>query len=520
VVYEKDSFNRVVKETITTVDSKKLSREFTYIDDNNKATNLIKTIKLYKDSVLQDILTYTYDLMGRIVKVQNTYSTIYTTYQYDKLGRLVRENNKELNKSFVILYNKNGNITGRIEGAYTEGSIYDTSFKTNIFSHSSTYTDELIKYNNQTVSVSQTGNITAIGSTNYTWSKGTLLSRVYKSSYAYSNYYYDGMGFRRQKTVYTNGTTVTHNYQYDGSRILKETITGGSYAGTLDFIYLGNQITGFTYKNKQYFFQKNLQGDIINIYDNTNTLVASYKYDAWGNCTITLDTNSIGTINPFRYRGYYYDRESNLYYCNARYYNPEILRWMSLDSLEYLEEDRINGCNLYAYCNNDPVNYSDEYGYVPVPIDIISNLIGWTTQFLEYIEKLSLNKMSIIDLNMAKKIARKAGHTDSARAVMRANNAMVNSTKNSVKKLHKFNKYFGLAMYGLDVCWIIVENVVTKNPDGVTDSIVDIGISSAIYALSLIPYVGWALAISAGIATIILEDEIEEIKDDFANVFR
>ena len=379
VVYEKDSFNRVTKETIITVDSKKLSREFTYVDDNNKATNLVKTIKLIKDSVLQDTLTYTYDLMGRIIKVQNTYSTIYTTYEYDKLGRLVRENNKELNKSFQFFYDGNGNITGKIEGPFTEGtSVYPAS--TNTFTYEQDYSDKLEKYNSQSVEVSSTGNITKIGSTTYTWVKENLLSRVYKSSYANSNYYYDGMGFRRQKVVYTNGTTVTHNYQYDGSRILKEVIVGGSYAGILEFIYLGNQITGFTYKNKQYFFQKNLQGDIIKIYDNTNTLVASYKYDAWGNHTITLDTNSIGTINPFRYRGYYYDRESNLYYCNARYYNPEILRWMSLDSLRYLEKDRINGCNLYTYCGDDPINLSDPSGHFPVflavlIISVVSNLL-------------------------------------------------------------------------------------------------------------------------------------------------
>ena len=88
------------------------------------------------------------------------------------------------------------------------------------------------------------------------------------------------------------------------------------------------------------------------VYDEYNNLIASYVYDAWGNHKV-YDSN--GNINPFRYRSYYYDRESNLYYCKARYYNPELCRWMSLDSIEYLEEDRINGCYLYAYCGNDPV---------------------------------------------------------------------------------------------------------------------------------------------------------------------
>ncbi|MBR3864968.1 MAG: RHS repeat-associated core domain-containing protein, partial [Clostridia bacterium] len=93
----------------------------------------------------------------------------------------------------------------------------------------------------------------------------------------------------------------------------------------------------------------------FNHYD-SDTLVAKYAYDAFGNCTI-LQNNSdnIADINPFRYRGYYYDIESGLYYLKARYYDPTIGRFISPDGVEYLEPDNVLGLNLYAYCYNNPI---------------------------------------------------------------------------------------------------------------------------------------------------------------------
>lgn len=70
--------------------------------------------------------------------------------------------------------------------------------------------------------------------------------------------------------------------------------------------------------------------------------MVTYNYDAYGNVTISgtlIDT--IGKINPFMYRGYYYDHETGLYYCNSRYYSPELCRWISLDSIEYLDPESL-----------------------------------------------------------------------------------------------------------------------------------------------------------------------------------
>lgn len=95
-----------------------------------------------------------------------------------------------------------------------------------------------------------------------------------------------------------------------------------------------------------------------------------YAYDAWGNHAV-LDANgndisddltNIGNLNPFRYRGYFYDTETELYYLQTRYYDPEVGRFIMIDSVEYLDPESINGLNLYAYCGNNPVMFTDPNG--------------------------------------------------------------------------------------------------------------------------------------------------------------
>ena len=123
-----------------------------------------------------------------------------------------------------------------------------------------------------------------------------------------------------------------------------------------------------------YYYQRNILGDVIAIRDTVGTKVVEYAYDAWGNCTVVSHTNAnLANYNPIRYRGYYYDRETKLYYLNARYYNPEWRRFISHDDSAYLDPETPNGLNLYVYCNNDPVNYSDPSGHDAEWY----NVLGW-----------------------------------------------------------------------------------------------------------------------------------------------
>ena len=132
-----------------------------------------------------------------------------------------------------------------------------------------------------------------------------------------------------------------------------------------------------------YTFRKNIFGDITEIYQGT-TCVAKYKYDAWGNCTVcnpdgTVNTseNFIGNLNPFRYRGYYWDKHAEMYYLQTRWYDPTVCRFISPDSYEYLDPTTFGGLNLYAYCLNNPIMYSDPSGCMPLlVIAIITSAIS------------------------------------------------------------------------------------------------------------------------------------------------
>ena len=174
------------------------------------------------------------------------------------------------------------------------------------------------------------------------------------------------------------GGVTGYEFCYDTSgRLICESkfSENGATIDKLVYLYDENTIIGVDYTangaTNTYFFQRNLLGDVIGIYDSNRVQVGKYKYDAWGNCTTTLDTTGIAYRNPIRYRSYYYDTESGLYYLNARYYNPEWRRFISPDSTKYLDPESVNGLNLYCYCNNDPVNYADPSGHSILAIGLI-----------------------------------------------------------------------------------------------------------------------------------------------------
>ena len=107
-----------------------------------------------------------------------------------------------------------------------------------------------------------------------------------------------------------------------------------------------------------------LQGDVIALIDSNGKKVVEYKYDAWGRILSKTGTmaSTLGTLNPFRYRGYVYDEETGLYYIQTRYYNPTWRRFLSADLIIGFMGQLLTH-NQYTYCENNPVNYIDKNGF-------------------------------------------------------------------------------------------------------------------------------------------------------------
>ena len=127
----------------------------------------------------------------------------------------------------------------------------------------------------------------------------------------------------------------------------------------------GTGCAGSTNNFSDYYYLYNGQGDVTGLIDSSNHDVVHYSYDSWGKMVSATDTSdaSISTLNPFRYRGYIYDPETELYYVSSRYYDPEIYRWINADDTSYMgaSGDFIS-YNLFAYCGNNPVTGYDPDG--------------------------------------------------------------------------------------------------------------------------------------------------------------
>ena len=172
--------------------------------------------------------------------------------------------------------------------------------------------------------------------------------------------------------------TEEHSYIYAGGRLLRETITTTAANGTvttkvLDFAYDAQgtpyslTCTNGTATPETYYYITNLQGDVTYLINGSGTTVARYSYDPYGQ--IQLAFGSMAEINPLRYRGYYYDSDTEFYYLQSRYYDAAICRFINADA--YASTGRgFTGYNMFAYCNNNPVSNSDPTGDI-----LISTLI-------------------------------------------------------------------------------------------------------------------------------------------------
>ena len=375
-----DRLDRLASRSINAVGGKSLVYGYTY----ERGTTLPLTLSATVGEV-SSTLVYTYDAAGNITSVTDGENV--TRYCYDNMGQLIREDNPYSQKTCVYAYDSCGNILSRTEYGYTDAETPAGGTVAVYEYNNAAWGDQLTAWNGESITYDAIGNPLSYRGRSLTWTQGRRLAGV--SSEGLAAYYtYDESGTRTGKTV--NG--VSTQYYINGSQILAQK----SGEDILYFLYdeTGSAV-GFKYNNNLYIYRKNLQGDILAVLNGqTGATEASYTYDAWGR--VISSTGALAELNPFRYRGYYYDGETGMYYISSRYYDPEVGRWINADNVIAGVGGDLKGYNLFAYCFNNPVNMDDQAGNWP---KWIKNTVKWVAKnIVKPVVKTVQKTLSKVDL--------------------------------------------------------------------------------------------------------------------------
>ena len=356
------------------IDQKKgassFGKDIFYKQVGDHTSELVASEWFEKNGKRKERLSYSYDEKGNIIAIKANNVTI-VRYAYDSLSRIVREDNKNLDKTTIFEYDNGGNILSRTEYSYT---LKDTENLENgntfYYEYASKgWRDQLLSYNGQICGrYDNLGNPGIYRGKTLSWSHGRQLDSIGSVSYKYN-----AQGIRISKTI--NG--VETKFFVDGTTIVAQECGNDTVLFTRGI----DGLNGFNLNGTEFYYKKNIQGDVLAIMDNTGAEIVQYVYDAWGNHkTLVLENGAytatptteisqaylrIANFNPYRYRSYYYDVETGLYYLNTRYYDSEVGRFINADDVSNVEAEEINGLNLYAYCLDNPVMLTDDNGNVP-----------------------------------------------------------------------------------------------------------------------------------------------------------
>ena len=339
--------------------------------------------------------TYTYDAAGNISRVVTAGTSVPKAaaskeYGYDAQGQLVSEKNSS-GTTFGYAYDTAGNIRSITkDGTVTKSFGYTNpswpDLLTSVTANGTTK-DVLYEGQTQTSDLPSSGNpVTYYNGKDYTftWTKGRQLASATVDGKQVS-YTYDMSGVRTSKTV--NGTT--YNYTTLSGKVMRQQWDGK----TLEFVYDdGNQPFAMIYNDGStstlYYYVLNAQGDVIALLNANGTLAASYNYGAWGNYSVhdkdgkkNTSASFIGHINPLRYRGYYYDAETGFYYLQSRYYDPAICRFINADTFATTDANGFLSANMFAYCENNPINNSDPTGKLLLGAMLAGAAVGVLSEF-------------------------------------------------------------------------------------------------------------------------------------------
>ena len=321
---------------------------------------------------------YQYDANGNITQITDGKGKI--QYTYDTRNQLIREDREADRQTITYAYDKNGNLLRKNRYEYQpevamETLASATPSETKIYRYEGNWKDQLTSYNGETIAYDAMGNSTVYRGMEMGWKNSSELTEIVKDQTTI-RYRYDKEGMRNRKYL-SDGTTVLYQVQ-DGQIIgeqhLREDQEKPLYEMTFSYDADGT-LFSMNCDGKDYYYILNPTGDVIALVDTGWNTVVSYAYDSWGKVTAIEGDQDLGKKNPLRYRGYYWDEETGLYYLASRYYDPEVGRFISIDDTSALgiASTRFTNKNLYAYCDNNPMVRKDKGGgFWETAFDVIS----------------------------------------------------------------------------------------------------------------------------------------------------
>ena len=311
----------------------------------------------------------TYDSRNKITSLSQNSST--QLFVYDGAGRLTEE--RRMNPQGNILKRRQYSYSGeRISSLTSDGTSFTFSYD------SEGRLSSLSSGGNTLLSLSYDsfGNLTRKGISQdmgieYSYERGSLLSRVSLTSDTSNPFMGTFLGVHTFSYDHRGRRTRKDNieYFYDGDTLLAEK-RGIDH---IFYFYDGQGIAGFIYNQDIYEYVRNVLGDVVAIVRDGG-LIGTYEYDAYGNI-LSMTNNHIMRANPIRYRGYYYDSETGLYYLRNRYYDPLLMRFLTADDSSYLKPETLSGLDPYVYCRYDPVMYKDPDGQFAISTSVIVGAI-------------------------------------------------------------------------------------------------------------------------------------------------
>lgn len=445
--YNYDSLGRLINSNI----NNNFNTDYKYITNGKKTSLLVKSV-----GNNNDIYSYKYDKLNNITHIYHN-NKLENRYYYDEYNELIKENNYITNQTIKYTYDNSGNILSK--------KIYDLNnynfISENKYEYNNTnWEDQLTKFNNEIITYDEIGNPLTIGNNiTLNWINGRQLN-TYTDSNNTINYKYNKDGIRISKTI----NNVETKYYLEGSNIILEK-TGND---VLYYMYNDvSDLVGFKYNDNIYYYIKNIQNDIIGILDSNYNVIVKYTYDSWGNILSIIDNNGndisdnnthIANINPFRYRSYYYDKETKLYYLNSRYYDPLWGRFINADGI-LVNNNSLLGYNLYLYALNNFINFIDSHGNIS-----IRNWVKQKTKKLSTVVQKCFNYVARIFVNGCSEIAGSLGLKDSS-------TALINSLQDKPKDL-KYGNSSDIAskIKNNEIFKSEMKKVALQNPNGYLES--------------------------------------------------